>query len=403
MKAAVATRAAVYALLACGWALAAWALAGSVVPDDLSLPRVNVDATFGGDLVSRAERYERFLYVDWALAQIAALATLWVYAKRGTRFIRESAAGPIGTGMFLGMVGLAIVWLTQLPFSVAALWWDRRHGVSELGYFEAIFGGWLALGGTFVAVCVALLVVMALARWLGSWWWIPGAGVFAAIAALLIFVSPYLTEGLEPVKDRRLQQTYERYEQAQGVDDIPLRIEKVSGDTSQANAYAFGMGPSSRIVLWDTLLDGRFSRGEIRVVLAHEFGHVARGHLWKGIGWAALFAFPLTFALAQITRRRGGLGDPGVLPYGVLVLVLLQLALTPAQNVVSRHVEAEADWVALQTTRDPASGRGLFEKFQETSLAQPNPPTWDYLFIETHPTIMQRIAMTEAWQDREGP
>ena len=179
MKAAVATRAAVYALLACGWALAAWALAGSVVPDDLSLPRVNVDATFGGDLVSRAERYERFLYVDWALAQIAALATLWVYAKRGTRFIRESAAGPIGTGMFLGMVGLAIVWLTQLPFSVAALWWDRRHGVSELGYFEAIFGGWLALGGTFVAVCVALLVVMALARWLGSWWWIPGAGVFA--------------------------------------------------------------------------------------------------------------------------------------------------------------------------------------------------------------------------------
>ena len=126
-------------------------------------------------------------------------------------------------------------------------------------------------------------------------------------------------------------------------------------------------------------------------------------HLWKGIGWAALFAFPLAFALAQITRRRGGLGDPGVLPYGVLVLVLLQVALTPAQNVVSRHIEAEADWVALQTTRDPASGRGLFEKFQETSLAQPNPPTWDYLFIETHPTLMQRIAMTEAWKDRENP
>jgi STE24 endopeptidase len=85
------------------------------------------------------------------------------------------------------------------------------------------------------------------------------------------------------------------------------------------------------------------------------------------------------------------------------VLLLLQVALTPAQNVVSRHVEAEADWVALQTTRDPASGRGLFEKFQETSLAQPNPPTWDYLFLETHPTIMQRIAMAEAWKDRERP
>ena len=178
-------RAGVYALLAAGWVVAAWLLAQSVVPDDLSLPHVDVKATFGAALVSKAERYERFLYVNWALAQIVALATLWIYAKKGTRFIRESAAGPIGTGMLLGMLGLAIVWLTQLPFSVAALWCDRRHDVSEVGYFEAIFGGWLELGGTFVAVCVALLVVMALARWLGSWWWIPGAAVFAAIAALL--------------------------------------------------------------------------------------------------------------------------------------------------------------------------------------------------------------------------
>ena len=400
MKAAVATRAAVYALLACGWALAAWALAGSVVPDDLSLPRVNVDATFGGDLVSRAERYERFLYVDWALAQIAALATLWVYAKRGTRFIRESAAGPIGTGMFLGMVGLAIVWLTQLPFSVVALWWDRRHGVSELGYFEAIFGGWLALGGTFVAVCVALLVVMALARWLGSWWWIPGAGVFAAIAALLIFVSPYLTEGLEPVKDRRLQQTYERYEQAQGVDDIPLRIEKVSGDTSQANAYAFGMGPSSRIVLWDTLLDGRFSNREVDVVLAHELAHHSSNHIPEAIGWFALFALPGAFVLMLATRRRGGMGEPAAVPLALLVSAVFSLVVLPAQNLVSRGMEAEADWKALQTTRDPAAARGLFEEFATTSLGDPSPPTWAYLLLQTHPTLAQRVAMTDAWQAR---
>jgi STE24 endopeptidase len=156
-------------------------------------------------------------------------------------------------------------------------------------------------------------------------------------------------------------------------------------------------------VVWDTLLDGRFSQGEIRFVLAHEFGHVARGHLWKGIGWLALFGFPLAFALAQITRRRGGLGDPGVLPYGFLVLVLLQVAFTPAQNVVSRHDEAEADWIALQTTQDPASGLTLFQKFSKTSLAQPNPPSWSYVFLDTHPTTMQRIAMIEAWKKRQTP
>src|SRR5207237_1648890 len=98
------------------------------------------------------------------------------------------------------------------------------------------------------------------------------------------------------------------------------------------------------------------------------------------------------------TRRRGGLGDPGVLPYGILVLVLLNLALTPAINVVSRRYESEADWMALLTTHDPDAGRGLFQKFARTSLQEPDPPTWSYVFFDDHPTLIQRIAMTAAWR-----
>ena len=82
--------------------------------------------------MARAERYERFLYVDWVLAQIALLAVLWLYARRGAVFTRESAAGPIGTGMLLGMLGLAIVWLVRIPFRLAAHWWDRRYGITDL-------------------------------------------------------------------------------------------------------------------------------------------------------------------------------------------------------------------------------------------------------------------------------
>ena len=82
---------------------------------------------------------------------------------------------------------------------------------------------------------------------------------FTAIASVLVLTGPYLTSGLQKPDDAELVRTYERYERSQGVSDIPLRIEEVSGDTSQANAYAFGMGPTSTIVLWDTLLDGRFT------------------------------------------------------------------------------------------------------------------------------------------------
>ena len=82
---------------------------------------------FGASFVERAKRYERFFYVDWVLAQIALLLTLWIYARRGAAFARESSAGPIGTGMLLGMLGLGIVWLVHLPFGLAAHWWERRN------------------------------------------------------------------------------------------------------------------------------------------------------------------------------------------------------------------------------------------------------------------------------------
>jgi STE24 endopeptidase len=174
----------------------------------------------------------------------------------------------------------------------------------------------------------------------------------------------------------------------------------MSNVTKQANAFAVGLGPTERVVLWDTLLDGRFTPGEVRVVLAHEFGHIAHRHLWKGLGWAILFAFPITFVIARLTARRGGLGDPGLLPYAVLVLLVLNVALAPVQNVVYRRYEAEADWSALQAARDPSSQTALFQSFSETSLGQPDPPTWAYVVFDTHPTLMQRIAMAEAWKDR---
>jgi len=79
------------------------------------------------------------------------------------------------------------------------------------------------------------------------------------------------------------------------------------------------------------------------------------------------------------------------------VLVVLGFATAPIANAVSRRYEAEADWEALNATRDPASARKLFADFQRTSLQQPSPPTWDYLWLENHPTIAQRIAMAEAW------
>jgi STE24 endopeptidase len=395
-----ALRVAVYAAVVAGCVALAWLLAGTVVPDNLTLPAVDVDRVFGAELVDRAERFERFLLVLWALATVVTLATLALYARYGERFARESAAGPIGTGMLLGMLGLAIVWLTQVPFAVVSLWWSRRYDVSHVGYLEAVFGGWVELGLRFVSVCVALFVVMGLARRIGSWWWIPGTAVFAGIAAVFVFVGPYAYPGLERPERAALVARYERLARAEGVEGIPLRVEYVSGDTSQANAFAFGLGPSRRVVVWDTLLDGRFGEGEVDVVLAHEIAHHARDHIPKAIGWFALFALPGAFLVMVATRRVGGMGEPRAVPLALLVVAAWTLVTSPVQNIVSRRAEAEADWKALETTSDPAAARGLFREFAATSLGDPSPPTWAHVLLDTHPTLAQRVAMANAWAAR---
>ena len=65
-------------------------------------------------------------------------------------------------------------------------------------------------------------------------------------------------------------------------------------------------------------------------------------------------------------------------------------------------VPEAADWVALQTTKDPAAAQGLFRAFTSTALSDPSPPTWAYVLLDTHPTIEQRIEMARAWQAREA-
>jgi STE24 endopeptidase len=388
-------------VLAGVWVVAILLLWRTRVPDGLDTDGLRPGSFFSSRQLEKTADYEEFHRVNWVLMTVTTLVVFVLYAWRGARFARLSAAGPIGTGMLLAMLGFALVWLVGLPFEIAGLWWDRRHDVSRVEYWEVVFGGWLGLGAAFLFLSLSVLIVMGLARKLGQWWWIPGAAAFVALFALFVFISPYLTPETKPLDDPKLEVTAQRLAEKEGVEDVlPVEVEDVDEYTDAANAYATGFGPTRKVVLWNTLLDGRFSDRQVAVVIAHEFGHHARDHLPKAIGWYALFAVPGAFLIALATRRRGGMGQPAAVPVSLLVLVVLTLVATPVDNVISRHMEVEADWMALEATRDPEAATQLFQNFSTTSLGDPDPPTWAYLLFDSHPTLMQRIAMTEEWQDR---
>jgi STE24 endopeptidase len=250
---------------------------------------------------------------------------------------------------------------------------------------------------------IAVVVVLGFAGRFPRRWWIPAAGVFTALALLFSFVLPYVeTLGTHRLRNPELRTAVRTLEQREGVARTPVLVDDVSDETTQANAISEGIGPSRRVFLWNTLLDGRFGLDEVKVVIGHELAHTARRHIWKGVAWFGLFVLPIAFVVAKVTRRRGGLRDPALVPLAALAATVIGVVATPVENLVSRRYEAEADWIALESTQTPGAARRLFARFATTSLQQPNPPTWEYVLLETHPTIMQRIAMTEAWRERHG-
>jgi STE24 endopeptidase len=397
-------RAALVAALAVIWSAGAYLLWQTKVPSSLRLPHVDPNRYFTSAQLHAAASFSNvndLLFWATTLAQIAALA---VFARWGGRWARESAAGPIGTGMMLGMLGFALVWVVQLPFGVVELWWQRRHDLSRVGYAAYLFGDWFALGGQFVFLCFALAIVMGLARRLRRTWWLAAAPAFVGLALLFAFIGPYLAP-THRLQNPQLRAIATRLEAKEGVGYVPVDVATIHDVTSLPNAEAMGLGPSRRIVLFDTLLDGRFGTGELTVVLAHEIGHLARNHIWKDVGWYALFAFPGTFLLARVARRRGGMGEAQAVPLALLALVVLNLLALPLQNAITRHMEAEADWMSLRTTHDPHDAIGLFRRFVPTTLSEPAPSTWNYLMLENHPTIVQRIAMAKAYaaSDAQSP
>lgn len=385
--------------LAAGWAAAAWALWQTSVPDGLRLPDAAAADILDGATLGEARDYERLVRTIFVLSLAALVACFALYARHGARFVRESAAGRIGTGMVLGMLGFGLLWLVQVPFGLVDLWWQRRHDIVDLDYLSWLVFSWFALAGEFLFVCLALVVVMGLAGRLRRWWWLPGGAVFVGLFALFTFVSPYLIPGQREAP-QGVVATADQLAGEQGLPSVPVR--QLEADPYETpNAAATGLGPTRRIILWETLL-ADFDDDEIRVVLGHELGHHSRGHLWKSILWYALFAFPGAYLIARATGRRGGMAEPTAVPLALLVLVVLQTLLLPVQNAFTRNLEAEADWVALETTEDPGSARDLFRGFSDAALIDPSPPAWSYLLMETHPSISERIGMAEAWRERRS-
>jgi STE24 endopeptidase len=381
------------------WFIAAALLWRTRVPSDLHPPRLDAAALYGRAALHRSTRYETFLRLDFVAGAIVGLAVLVLVVRTRRRIVGAFELGRVGSGVMVGAAAAAFAWLGALPFRLAAEWWDHHYGISRSGYGGWVLAQWLGLVVQVVVLAGAVTLVMLLADWFRRWWWVAAAPALVAGGAVFVFVAAFAAAaGTHPIRDGRLRREVHRLAVREGVGGTKVRIQNVSGDTRELNAESTGFGPSTVVVLWNTLMKAHLSRRAVEVVAAHELGHVARRHVLKGLAWSLLFTLPLTLVLAEATRRRGGLHRPDVVPLALLLGTALNLAVLPLENVVSRRYEAEADWQALQATHDPRAAEEAFRSFTSVDLAQPRSPAWAYVLLDDHPTPIQRIAMARAWR-----
>jgi STE24 endopeptidase len=391
--------------LAALWIGAAAFLWRTEVPE-LALPDLDPRDFFSTALLERIDDYRggsRQLLLGSLAAEIAVLALLVWKARPLAAALERLGRGRVRTSVLVGLAVVVALWLTGLPFSAATLVRRRDFGLSEQSWSGWLLDQLTSLAVRAVLVSIAVAGAVWLAGRLGRRWWLVGAPALVAIAGVFLVLQPLVVQPLfnrfEPLPDRALAAEIQTLAEDLGVDVDEVLVADASRRTTTANAYIAGLGPTRRVVLYDTLLDGRFSEGEIRFVAAHELAHVERRHLWKGLAWFALLAVPGVFLLAWITDRLGGLG-PRLVPLGLAFAFGWILLTQPLANAVSRRYEAEADWLALQATRDPASGVALDRNFVRTGLADPDPPAWVRVWYGTHPTPMERIAMAESARER---
>ncbi|MFN8173970.1 MAG: M48 family metalloprotease [Solirubrobacteraceae bacterium] len=370
---------------------------------------VSARSYFTAAEIERARAHRRpqpALAAAQALAQAGLLAAL---ARRRVRARsapseRRAPARPLRDAL-AGARLAATLGAVALPFAALA----RRRALA-VGLATQSWRGWAADAvkaqaiESVMAAAVAALALAVVRRRPRDWWLLAGPGS-VALGGALATLGPVL---LAPRFNR-----FSPLPEGDARDDVlalagaaGVRVGEVFGvDASRrtvaANAYVTGLGPTKRVVLYDTLLEG-FARDEVRIVVAHELSHVRHRDVWRSLAFSALVALPAALTARELAARFGArgaaAGAPGALPALALAAGLAGAPATLAAARLSRAVERRADAEALRMTGAPGALVAFWRGLAVRNLADPDPPGLPARLLATHPPVVERIGAALAYE-----
>jgi STE24 endopeptidase len=344
-------------------------------------------ATFTAEERERARRYHRPLYLAILVRLVLVVAVYALLAGHGV-----SGLGWAGDATIWATIVTVTASLVTLPLD---LWRgfirERRWGLSTQS-----LRGWLGDRAKSSLISLVLVVsawtgLIALTHALPGWWPAAAAAAAALVVLTMTLLAPLLLEPLfnhfQPLEDEHLAGDLRDLAQRAGVPIQDVLVADASRRTVKANAYVSGLGPTRRVVLWDTLLRSTSER-ELKLVVTHELGHRRERHIVKSTALATAAAV----AAVLLIWLTFGTPQPGDYPLAALLLIALELTVMPFGAALSRRWERSADRYSLELTCDRDAYLATHLSLARSNLADLDPPRLAYLTLFTHPTPPERLA-----------
>jgi STE24 endopeptidase len=378
---------------------------------------VDVERYFKPEEIRRGAAFARpqlALGLSRSVTELAALAAL-VERTRGRRrvpgrrpgwprrrTVRERLTGNAvlaGAGAAAGLAGGMT--LLGLPLSALA----RRRAMA-VGLVTQSWRGWAGdlvkqLAIETVLAGGAGAATTSLTRHYPRDWWLPAAAGSVGLGTLLGALAPVLLDPVfndfEPLAEGELRSDVLELARAAGVEVGEVYVVDASRRTTGANAYVTGLGPTKRVVLFDTLIE-RYNRDEIRVVVAHELAHVRHRDVLRGVAYGALVAPAAALAVQRLSWKLSPhRGDARAIPALALAAALVTAPTALIGNRLSRVLERRADEFSLELSGATEAFISFERAVALQNVADVTPPRWVSALLATHPPTVERIGAALAY------
>lgn len=354
-------------------------------------------------------RHSRILHTLYFIGSIYGLVVLLIIlVTRLSARMRDAAGRATGRPFLQAMLWFVLFSLAVAVFHFPLAYYAGWIVPNEFHLTHQSFLSWLgdlgkALGVQMVIGSIlAGLAVIAIRHW-RRWWiavWLGSIPIMIFLTVIAPVVIDPLFNTFKPFTREPLRTRLVAEARRAGIPNAAVYEVNASKQTTTMNAYMTGIGPTKRIVLWDTLL-AKLNDDEVVATMGHEMGHYVLNHIWKGIALSILGSLFLCFFSQQAyergLRRWGGRwgieerGDPASLPWLLFVIFLVSFLVTPISSAVSRYMEHQADAYGLELTGLNEATASTFVKFAEDAKIDPAPPPFIELWLYSHPSVNKRI------------